>query len=105
MLDRVPPILPPCHPTLHFQSSVESHGSYGSHGAWSSDAKCAWRRKEVEAVGVAGFSGYPRPFQGAHSALLWTQGSRSLILFAGGQSLPLEKLTPLGLVSSNPRRL
>lgn len=97
-----PPSMSP-HP--HFQSSAESHGFHGSHRAWSSDAKCAWRRKEVEAVGVAGFSGYPCPFQGAHSALLWTQGSRSLILFAGGQSFPLEKLTPLGLVSSNPRRL
>ena len=105
MLDCVPPVFPLRHPHLHFQSTVESRGFYGSHGAWSSDAKRAWRRKEVEAVGVAGFSGFPHLFQGAHSALLWTQRSQSLILFAAGQSFPLEKLTPLRLVSSNPRRL
>ena len=96
---------PPTSPHPHFQSTVESRGFHGSHGAWSSEVKCAWRRKEIEAVGVAGFLGYPHPFQGAHSALLWTQRSRSLILFAGGQSFPLEKLTPLRLVSSNPRSL
>ena len=56
-------------------------------------------------MGVAGFSGYPHSFQGAHSALLWSQRSRSLIRFAGGQSFPLEKLTPLRLVSSKPRSL